>query len=49
MDKSDLIACICDLNASANPEHLKKFTEEELNAYFEHLLETEVEELAPRD
>jgi len=46
MDKRELIDCICEINRSAKLEFLAKFSEEELNAYLEHLMELDLEELA---
>ncbi len=46
MDKKELIDCICEINKSAKPEFLTKFSEEELNAYLEHLMELDLEELS---
>ena len=46
MDKRELIDCICEINKSAKPEFLAKFSEEDLNAYLEHLMELNLEELA---
>jgi hypothetical protein len=46
MDKRELIDCICEINRTARPEFLAKFSEEELNAYLEHLMELDLEKLA---
>lgn len=46
MGKRELIECICEVNRSAKPEFLANFSEEELNAYLEHLMELDVEQLA---
>jgi hypothetical protein len=46
MSKRELIDCICQINKSARPEFLANFTEEELTAYLEHLMELDLEELA---
>ena len=46
MSKKDLIDRICEINKTAKPEFLANFTEEELNAYLEHLMELDLEELA---
>ncbi len=46
MDKRELIDCICEINRSAKPEFLAKFSEEDLNAYLEHLMELDLQELA---
>ena len=45
MSKRELIDCICELNKSAKPEFLANFSEEDLNAYLEHLMELDLEEL----
>ena len=45
MSKRELIDCICQINRSAKPEFLADFTEEDLNAYLEHLMELDLEEL----
>ena len=45
MDKRELIDCICEINRSAKAEFLAKFSEEELNAYLEHLMELDLKEL----
>ncbi len=45
MSKRELIDYICKINKSAKPEFLANFTEEELNAYLEHLMELDLEEL----
>ena len=45
MDKMELIGCICELNKGAKPEFLAEFSEEELNAYLEHLMELDLEDL----
>jgi len=46
MSKRELIDYICRINRSAKPEFLAHFTEEQLNAYLEHLMELDWEELA---
>lgn len=46
MDKKELIDCICQINRSAKPEFLANFSQEELSAYLEHLMELDLEELA---
>ena len=45
MSKRELIDYICKINRSAKPEFLASFSEEELNAYLEHLMELDLEEL----
>lgn len=47
MSKRELIDYICEINKSARPEFLAVFSEEDLNAYLEHLMELDLEELAP--
>ena len=46
MSKRELIDYICEINKSAKTEFLAKFSEEELNAYLEHLMELDLEKLA---
>ena len=46
MSKRELIECICEINKSAKPEFLANFSEEELSAYLEHLMELNLEEVA---
>lgn len=46
MSKRELINCICEINRTARPEFLARFTEEELNEYLEHLMELDLAELA---
>jgi hypothetical protein len=45
MSKRELIDYICKINKSAKPEFLANFSEEELNAYLEHLMDLDLEEL----
>jgi len=45
MSKRELINYICEINKSAKPEFLDNFSEEELNAYLEHLMELDLDEL----
>ncbi len=45
MSKRELIDCICEINKTAKPEFLVAFSEEELKAYLEHLMELDLEEL----
>ncbi len=45
MSKRELIDYICEINKSAKPEFLATFSEKELNAYLEHLMELDLEEL----
>jgi hypothetical protein len=46
MDKKELIECICDINKTAKPEFLAKFSEKDLSDYLEHLMELDLEEVA---
>lgn len=46
MEKNELIECICQINKSAKVEFLSAFSEEDLTAYLEHLMELDLEELA---
>ena len=46
MDKKELIDCICEINRGAKTEFLAKFSEEDLTAYLEHLMELDLEDLA---
>ncbi len=45
MSKRELIDYIREINRSAKPEFLANFSEEDLNAYLEHLMELDLEEL----
>ena len=45
MEKRELIDYICKINRTARPEFLATFSEEELNAYLEHLMELDLKEL----
>jgi len=45
MSKRELIDCICEINRGAKPEFLAHFSEEDLNAYLEHLMEADLREL----
>ena len=45
MSKRELIDCICEINRSAKAEFLADFSEEDLSAYLEHLMELDLEEL----
>lgn len=42
MDKKELIERICEINRTAKPEFLAKFSERELAAYLEHLREPDL-------
>ena len=46
MSKRELIDSICEINKSAKPEFLATFSEEDLNAYLEHLMELELQKAA---
>ena len=46
MSKRELIDCICEINKTAKPEFLASFSEEDLHAYLEHLMDLNLEELA---
>ncbi|GAI03098.1 unnamed protein product [marine sediment metagenome] len=46
MSKRELIDCICEINKTAKPEFLSSFSEEDLHAYLEHLMDLNLEELA---
>ena len=46
MSKSELIDRILQINKSAKPEFLARFSEEELDKYLENLLELDPAELA---
>jgi hypothetical protein len=46
MNKRELINDICEINRSASPEFLARFTEDELGEYLEHLMELDLAELA---
>jgi hypothetical protein len=45
MSKRELIDCICEINKTARPDFLARFSEDELKAYLEHLMELDLEEL----
>jgi len=45
MDKKELIDRIREINATAKTEFLAEFSEKDLAAYLEHLMELEAEEL----
>jgi len=46
MSKRELIDRICEINKTAKPEFLARFSEEQLKNYLEHLMELDLEELA---
>lgn len=43
MDKKELIDRICEINKSATIEFLARFSEADLAAYLDHLLEVDLE------
>lgn len=43
MTKREIIDAIREINKSAKPEFLKKFSEKELSDYLEHLMELDLE------
>ena len=45
MSKRELIDYIREINRSARPEFLAAFSKEDLNAYLEHLMDLDLEEL----
>lgn len=45
MSKRELIECICEINKSAKPEFLARFSEEDLSTYLEHLMDLDLDEL----
>jgi hypothetical protein len=46
MSKREIIDCIIEINRTARPEFLAKFSTEDLDQYLDHLLEADVEEYA---
>ena len=46
MDKTELIESIREINKTAKPEFLARFSELELKAYLEHLMELHQVEVA---
>jgi len=44
MDKAELIECIREINKTAKPEFLAKFSEKELSEYLEHLAKLDLQE-----
>ena len=46
MNKNELIECIREINRTAKPEFLNKFTEEQLHDYLENLMQLNLAELA---
>ena len=45
MSKAELIECICEINKTANSEFLHSFSQEDLQAYLEHLMELDLEKV----
>ncbi len=45
MNKRELIDCIREINSTARPEFLATFAEEDLQAYLEHLMELDFEDI----
>jgi hypothetical protein len=43
MSKRELIDYICEINRSAKPEFLANFSEDDLHAYLEHLMELDLD------
>jgi hypothetical protein len=48
MDKNELIERICEINKTAKPEFLARFSEEDLRAYLAHLMKLDLAELGVR-
>jgi hypothetical protein len=46
MSKREIIDCILEINRTAKPEFLAKFSVEDLDKYLDNLLEIDVEEYA---
>jgi hypothetical protein len=46
MSKRELIDYICQINVSAKPEFLARFSEDQLNDYLEHLMELNLEKIS---
>jgi len=46
MDKNELMDRICEINTTAKTEFLAQFSQEELTAYLDHLMELDLQELA---
>ncbi len=46
MDKMELIECIQEINKTAKAEFLARFSDTELRAYLDHLMELDMEEEA---
>jgi len=46
MSKREIIDYILEINKSAKPEFLARFSKDELDLYLEHLMEIDLEEIA---
>jgi hypothetical protein len=46
MSKRELIDCIREINSTASPEFLARFSEEQLQQYLEHLMELDLNTIA---
>lgn len=46
MGKREIIGCIMEINKTAKPEFLAQFPVEDLDAYLQHLMELDIEEIA---
>jgi len=46
MGKREIIDYIIEINTSAKPEFLAKFSVDELDLYLEHLMELDLEDIA---
>ena len=46
MSKRELIDLICEINRTARTDFLARFTEDQLQAYLEHLMQLELEEVS---
>ena len=45
MSKRELIEFICEINRGAKPEFLAGFSEDDLSAYLDHLMELNLQEM----
>ncbi len=46
MSKDELIECIREINKTAKPDFLIRFTEDQLHDYLEHLMQLDLRDLA---
>jgi hypothetical protein len=46
MNKDELIECIREINRTAKPDFLGRFTEDQLHDYLEHLMQLDLRDLA---